>query len=132
MFKLPVCPYCHTVYSYGEVKKSEKKEIIKCYHCKNNFKQGRAKGFLFLAFIIVALAVLINKAILNLTADIVTSLIPLLAISLIAVILFIILSPYFIEFKKIKNEKIKEIPSVKITDDIKLKQKRSIKKRNNE
>ena len=129
MFKLPVCPYCHTVYGIEEVRKNKKKEIIKCYHCENKFKNARVKGYLVLAFIITFSAVIVNTVILNLTADIISSVLPILAVSFTAVLLFALFSPYFIKYKKIKNSEIKEIPSEKIIIEPSGKQKRSARKR---
>lgn len=134
MFKLPVCPYCNTVYDYKEVRRNKKK-IIKCYHCKNEFKKSNIKGYSVLAFIIVFTAVLINFVILNLTAAFIKTIIPITAVSIIAVLIFIILCPFFIEYKEIKGIKLKDIPSESIAD---LKEektetkklKRSLKNRN--
>ena len=131
MFKLPVCPYCKTVYSFGEVRKNKSKKVIKCYHCKNLIKQSIFPGYAVLAAIIFAAAVILNLIILNMTAEFITSIIPIILISLAAVILFLILSPFFTGYKKVKGVEEKEIPDIKITDeDIKVKQKRSVKTRN--
>lgn len=129
MFKLPVCPYCHTVYRYGDVK-NNKENIIKCYHCKNKFKQSKIKGFLILGLILTVSAVTLNIIILNLTASFITSIVPVIAVSIAAVILFMILSPFFTGYVKIKNIEPIEIPSEKITEEINTKQKKSVKIRN--
>jgi CXXC-20-CXXC protein len=130
MFKLPVCPYCNTVYSYKDVKKNRDKKIIKCYHCKNEFKKNNINGYFVLALIIVILTVALNLIILNLTADFITSIVPLMVISIIAVIIFILLTPFFSNYKKIKDIEYKEFPVVTISDDnVNKKQKRSVKNR---
>lgn len=131
MFKLPVCPYCKTVYSFGDVRKNKRKKVIQCYHCKNMIKQARFPGYAVLAAVIFIAAIVLNLIILNMTAEFITSIIPIIIISLVAVILFLILSPFFIGYKKVMGIDEKEIPELKITDeDIKLKQKRSVKIRN--
>ncbi len=109
MFKMPVCPYCHTVYRYGDVRKNKNKKIIECYHCKKYFNQKKYLGYAVLAVILVFIAVVINLIILNLTADFLTSIIPLIIVSVSAVIIFMIFNPFFVSYKKtkdnIKNEK---------------------------
>ncbi len=129
MFRLPICPYCHTIFRYGDVK-NNKENIIECYHCKNEFKKGRIKGYIILGLIITALAVTLNIIILNLTASFVTSIIPIMIVSIVAVILFMILTPFFTEYKRMENNEIKEIPSVNIAEQTNIKQKRSVKTRN--
>lgn len=131
MFKLPVCPYCKTVYSFSEVRKNKNKKIIKCYHCKNEFKQKIFPGYAVLAAILFAAAIVLNLTILNMTAEFITSIIPIIIISLTAVLLFMLLIPFFTGYKKVKGIEEKEIPEIKITDEnIKIKQKRSVKTRN--
>lgn len=110
MFKLPVCPYCNTVYSYKDVKNNRNKKEIECYHCKNKFKQRKIIGFSVLAAILLVIAVVFNLIILNLTAEFITSIIPLMAVSLIAVLLFMIINPFFTEYKKTNSKDIKKIP----------------------
>lgn len=131
MFMLPVCPYCKTVYGYGEVRKNKNKKIIQCYHCKNTIKQKLFPGCAVSAVIITTAAVILNLIILNMTAEFITSIIPIILISVTAVIIFMILIPFFTAYKKIKGIEEKEIPDIKITDeDVKIKQKRSVKIRN--
>lgn len=113
MFKLPVCPYCKTVYSYKDVKNNRNNKEIECYHCKNKFKQIKISGFAVLAIILIISAVIINLIILNLTAKFITSIIPLMVVSIIAVLLFMLINPFFIKYKEIKNIKLKEIPKTK-------------------
>lgn len=102
MFRLPVCPHCRTVYSYKEVKKNNRKSIIQCYHCKKNFKNGRA-GIIVLALIICIAAILINIFVLNISSDNFISIIPISVISVIAVLIGILLVPFFISYKKVKE-----------------------------
>ena len=133
MFRLPVCPYCKTVYSYKEVRKNKNEKIIKCYHCKNNFRVSNIKGYAVLALIVATVAVTLNLIVLNLTADFISSIFPLIIISITAVLIFILFSPFFSGYKKIKNIEVKEIPKETIeevnTDNTIRKQKRSVKTR---
>ena len=99
MFKLPVCPHCKTVYRYKEVKENNKKKIIECYHCKKEFHNSRI-GIAVLAVIICVIAVLINIVILNRTADVLASIVPISIVSITAVIIFLLLIPFFISYKK--------------------------------
>lgn len=99
MFKLPVCPYCKTVYRYKDVKKNSKKSVIKCYHCKQEFKNSR-KGFVVLALIVIIAAVLLNVFILNITSDNFMSVVPIAFVSIGAVLIGLLLAPFFIKYKK--------------------------------
>lgn len=99
MFRLPVCPHCHTVYHYGDVRKSKREKVIQCYHCKKNFVQSK-KGFVVLFTIATALAVIINIMILSRNDDIVGTIIPITVVSVIAVISAMIFAPYFITYRK--------------------------------
>ncbi len=128
MFKLPTCPYCNTIYRYRDVKNNNKKEI-KCYHCKNIIRTSKIKGYIVSGVILTALAVAVNILILNLTADFITSVIPITIISIAAVIMFMILSPYFTDYKKVSGVSEKEIPSKPIAEQ-NGKMKRSVKARN--
>lgn len=130
MFKLPVCPYCKTVYSYGDVKKNKNKKVIECYHCKNQIKQRKFPDYAVSAVILAAAAVILNLVVLNMTADFITSIIPIVLISVTAVILFLITIPFFTGYKKVKGIE-KKIPDLNITDNnVKKKQKRSVKIKN--
>lgn len=98
MFRLPVCPHCRTVYSYREVKKSGK--IIKCYHCKKEFKKS------FLSKIIPFLLTLIPAFIINIfllfnAGELLTGLTEAMVVSVAAVVLAMVISPFFTVYKKI-------------------------------
>lgn len=99
MFKLPVCPYCHTVYSYDDVRKNRKKKSIKCYHCNKEFIQSKIKGFTYLIILITFTAVIINVLILSLMSDIINSAVPIFVVSVFEVILAFILTPFFTTYK---------------------------------
>lgn len=100
MFKLPVCPYCHTLYRYGRVRKvkSEGKTSV-CYHCKKEFKIEKKWGFLVLGLIILFAAVATNLIILNNLYSL--NVTPLVVSTVAYIILGFILVPFFISFKKL-------------------------------
>lgn len=99
MFKLPVCPHCNTVYSYKEVKENNRKKVIECYHCKKEFHNSRL-GFVVLAIIICAAAILINIFILNKSTEIFVSIVSISIVSVFAVIIGMLMIPFFISYKK--------------------------------
>ena len=99
MFKLPECPYCHTIYRYGDVRKTVYKSEEKCYHCKKSFKVSKIK--ILILFLIIALITAIFD-ILALCMIAGTSFIGLMILNIIAVTAGFFLIPYFVEFKKEK------------------------------
>lgn len=98
MFQLPVCPYCHTVYHYKEVRKTKNEKQHKCYHCRETFKIKKFPGTAVLWMIVITAAVLVNVAILMIMP--VFNIIPLVIVSVLAVILGLIFVPYFTAYKK--------------------------------
>ena len=102
MFRLPVCPHCHTVYSYGEVLKNKKRKN-QCYHCKKEFRRTRFPGYLLLGLIVLVITVLVNISIMGLFSDIKTLLITVFIISVIEVFIAIVFTPFFIRYIKIKK-----------------------------
>jgi uncharacterized protein YacL len=112
MLKLPICPYCHTVYGYREVLKNKNK-ISVCYHCKKKFKQSKIKGYSCLTILGLFVAVLINFFILNIVDDILVSIVPIFITSILVVILCFLLSPYFVTYRKQIEKKKQSEKSVK-------------------
>lgn len=102
MFRLPVCPHCKTVYSYKEVKENNKKKLIKCYHCKKEFKNNR-RGLIILGLMVLVLTAAFNVFMLNNSSDIFVSVVLIAVISVIAVLIGILLIPFFIGYKKAKK-----------------------------
>lgn len=100
MFKLPECPYCNTIYRYNDVKKTKGEKQHKCYHCKKTFNVKLFPGIAVLWAIIIIATVLLNIAVLLVMP--IFNLIPLLIISVIAVILGICFIPFFMSYKKQK------------------------------
>ena len=103
MFRLPVCPHCHTVYHYGDVRKNKNEKVIQCYHCKKSFVQKR-KGLSVLFAIVLLAAVIINILILSHAEELLSSIMPISIVSIIAVILAILFAPYFITYRKDKQK----------------------------
>ncbi|MEE3333528.1 MAG: hypothetical protein VZR54_04535 [Ruminococcus sp.] len=98
MFRLPVCPHCHTVFHYGDVRKIKSKKSEKCYHCSKEFRVNRT-GYIVLFAIVIVLTVFINLMILKATEDIIASTAVIFVISVAAVITALIFTPYFVRFK---------------------------------
>lgn len=107
MFKLPICPHCKTVYYYNEVMKNKDK-ICTCYNCKNKFRQSKKVGYLILFLIIAVITVAINILVINLCRDIIKALPFMFIFSIIAVIIGLFISPFFVKYipvgQVIKNE----------------------------
>lgn len=97
MFKLPVCPYCKTVYRYEDVKKTISKKREKCYHCNKVFKISKKGAALWFALLVASgTAVNITELCIFKNMGFIA-----LNISNIAVILiFLLLLPFFISYKK--------------------------------
>ena len=99
MFKLPECPYCHTIYRYGDVRKTVYKSEEKCYHCKKSFKVSKIKIlilFLIIAFITAIFNIFQLYMIEGLTF------IGIIITNVVVVTLGIFLIPYFIGYKEKK------------------------------
>ena len=78
MFRLPVCPHCHAIYRYGDVRKSLNTKIHTCYHCKKQFKTSFS-GLWILFLIAVVIGIFVN--IFEMTAFSGTNVIALIQIS---------------------------------------------------
>lgn len=100
MFKLPTCPYCNTVYRYGDVRKIQYHKGHKCYHCKKDFKISR-KGVWLLLLIVTVAAVFINVFQLYATPSL--NFFLLMAVDIITVLIGFFLIPFFINFKQIPH-----------------------------
>ena len=103
MFKLPVCPHCHTVYRYKDVRRVMNKKEQECYNCKKKMKISR-KGFWILALIAVLLSVGSTFLIFNIFQN--TTAIAAYIATLLIIILGFFARPFFISFKS--NESIEK------------------------
>ncbi len=97
MFRLPICPHCHTVYRYGDVKKVSKKKQEKCYHCKNDFKVSKS-GIWVLLLIILVIGVGLNIFQLSVFENINFAVI--FVTNIVLILLAVLFLPFFMSFKK--------------------------------
>lgn len=102
MLKLPTCPYCNTIYRYGEVSKTKTEKTHICYNCKKEFKVSK-KGIIVLLLLVIVIATIINVFQLYITPSL--NILLLLATNVILVLTGILLIPFFIEYKKLKSDK---------------------------
>ncbi len=109
MFKLPVCPYCKTVYRYGDVKKSINNKKIKCYHCNKNFKVSKKGIAVWFALLVM------SGAVINLLEMCIFKNIDFIALNIsnvVVILVFLLFIPFFIRYKKTDNTD-KDIPKKK-------------------
>lgn len=97
MFGLPVCPHCHTVYRYGDVKKALKNKQEKCYHCKNDFKVTKS-GIWVLLLIIFVLGIALNVFQLSVFENI--NFAAIFITNIVLILLAVLFLPFFVGFKK--------------------------------
>ena len=93
--KLPVCPHCHTVYRYGEVRRLLLHREAVCYHCQKRFQIKKTRCLLLL-LIWVAVCVAVNILSLVLIGNI--TVIGMFITNVILAVLAILLTPFFIRF----------------------------------
>lgn len=103
MFKLPVCPHCHTVYRYKDVKCVMNKKELECYNCKKKIKISH-KGILVLILIAVLLSIGSTFLIFNIFHN-ATAIAAYIA-TLLIIILGFLARPFFVSFKS--NESIEK------------------------
>lgn len=102
MLRLPVCPYCNTVYYYGEVVKSTKRKSMECYHCKRRFKISKLKGRIVFYSLLVPILGAIDVLMLFFTSMKTTR--PMIAFTVISVALSLLLLPFTVRYRKISSE----------------------------
>lgn len=103
MLKLPVCPYCKTVYRYKDTKNALKQKESECYHCRQTFKATIFPSVLVLAAAVALLCVGINILMLSQMKNL--NLILLFSVTIFLIIMGYFLVPFFISFKKTENDK---------------------------
>ena len=102
MFRLPVCPYCGTVYRYRDTKEAVRNKENTCYHCQKKFK---AKIFPYLLIgAVIPLVCCIAVNIFLLTRMETLQLIPLFAVTLVFMLIIYLIIPFFTKFKKMKDD----------------------------
>ncbi len=98
--RLPTCPYCGAVKRYGDVKRTTHDKVIKCHHCKKEYKVSYIGGRAALISIECVVLIIINIFLLKETTGLS---IPLLAGSDAAIVLLsTLLFPFTVRYKKIK------------------------------
>ena len=60
LLKLPICPHCHAVYRYNEVKNMCRYRNIECRHCKKVFTVEKRRGRIVFFTADIVLLVLLN------------------------------------------------------------------------
>lgn len=102
MLKLPLCPYCHAVYHYGQVREKTHNKEIACHHCGKKFAVSYKKGRALLLLIAAAVLVAVNLLCLNLFENI--TIWVCMSITIVLLALTIPLFPYTVRFKKLEKK----------------------------
>ena len=98
---MPVCPHCHAVFSYSEVRNMKQGDKI-CYHCKKKFSVRKLlPAFIFLS-VVCALLVVINLAVIFSTENIS---IMIIIVDLLFVTAAVLMLPLTVSFKAEKLTK---------------------------
>lgn len=106
MFRLPTCPYCKTIYRYGDVKKTIKQKNQKCYHCGKNIRISR-KGLIVWFVLLIFAGAVINLVELNLFKNI--NFVALTVTNIVTILVFLLFTPFFVGYKTAENTD-KDIP----------------------
>lgn len=102
ILRLPVCPYCHAVTRYGDVRRTTHNKIIKCHHCGKNYRVSYLTGRIILISIVSAALIIINIFLLKQTTGIT---IPFLAISdAIIVLAAVFVFPFTVRYKELPKK----------------------------
>lgn len=96
------CPYCKTIYRYGDLKKLTYKKSGTCYHCKRSFKVSR-KSFLFLLLWLFVIYIAVNAFSIALIKSL--SFVLLFIINLIPTVTAVLILPLFICLDKDEKSK---------------------------
>lgn len=94
---LPVCPHCHTVYNYSEVRAAAFKKKKECYHCKKEFYISRKRLLLLAAVIVIAIAAANFVCIAFIKG---LSFLALTAVNFILILFGVLAVPFYIGFIK--------------------------------
>ena len=115
MFRLPTCPYCDTVYHYGDivkmisqdrVKKKQEDHAVVCYHCEKRFTTKYIPGVLILTAIWAVLSIVTNIILLSRMTQL--NLVVMFIMTIVYMALAILLLPFFVRFIKCEKEKKKK------------------------
>lgn len=94
------CPYCHTVYRYGDLKRVQFKKNTVCYHCHKELTVSR-KGWLILLLEMMVIYAVINILAIGLLKNLSFGL--LFLINLIPTAAAVLLLPLYAALAKKKN-----------------------------
>lgn len=102
IFKLPICPYCHAVTRYSDVKRTTHDKIIKCHNCNKNYRVSYLKGRIILILIVCIALIIINIFLLKQTQGIT---IQFLAIcDAVIVFISILFFPFTVKYKELPRK----------------------------
>lgn len=100
--KLPVCPYCHSVYRYRDVVNiSEKRH--NCYHCGRAFEVSKATGRTVLMLIVCCVLISFNVLLFYTSKNINIVVMAITDAAFIAAA--IMLFPFTVKFRAVKMTK---------------------------
>ena len=106
MFRLPVCPHCGTVYRYKDTKNALKNKENTCYHCNKRFTASMFPGIIIAAALPLAICIAINIFMLSRMKELL--ILPLIAVTLIFILIIYLIIPFFTSFGKTDKEKNKK------------------------
>ncbi|MGN0537604.1 MAG: hypothetical protein ACI4M3_06475 [Acutalibacteraceae bacterium] len=106
MFKLPVCPYCHAVNSYNDVRKSTKLKVKRCHHCNAMYRISYLAGRIILLSVVGTLLIAFNLLILYTSK--VLDLRLMTIVTFLGVDLAVVLFPFTVRYKTMSRQEIKE------------------------
>lgn len=106
MFKLPVCPYCHAVNGYKDVKKSTKRKVDRCHHCNRMYRISYLAGRVKILLLVGILLVVFNLIILYTSKGLNLQL--MLLVTMTGVIIAILCFPFTVKYKSMNREEIKK------------------------
>ena len=98
MFRLPVCPHCGTIYRYRDTGIARKNRDNTCYHCHRHFKAALLPGAVIEALILLPFCVGLNILLLTRMSQL--NLIALFAATVLFILLYVLLMPFFFRFIK--------------------------------
>lgn len=101
MFRLPVCPYCGTIYRYKDTKIAVKNKENTCYHCQKRFKAAIFPMILAGAAIPLLVGIAINIFLLSRMER--AQLLPLFAVALLIILIIYLIVPFFTKFRKTED-----------------------------
>lgn len=121
MLKLPVCPYCHAVNSYNDVRKSAKVKAKRCHHCNAMYRVSYLSGRIILLIIAGIILAAFNLLILYTSQGLNLQL--MLIVTAMGVTLAVMLFPFTVRYKRMSREEIKKYKKKQKIGQLKIKKK---------